>query len=1004
MRLVKFTLLMTVLTILVCLSMIIGIAVTYNGDTPDSEIGGAGEEFTPPAIDIQLSIAVTPDADGKVPAGGATASDDNAVVTIPEGVQMAEGATSLTLTVTSLEETKSDVTTKHRNEVLHSMDVHIDGVSTSNTVPMSIQLNGILPTGLNSNNVKLYHVENGETVAMTLVDTPVNHNEFSYNPLTGDAVITIASFSEIVAFGDTIKDWNGETIATKFNSGTGTEADPYIIANAEEFVYFRNEVDGGRNFDGEFVKLTANINLNRHNFDPIGWGYVNSAWNRKDADGKPIAGKAFQGTFDGGIYDADGNLTGQCTIYGLYQNGWDLESSTGTDYTYTNCGGGLFAAAHNATFKNLKIDGADIRFECVEIGVLVGLAQGSCTFENINIAGCKIANYQRPTGGVVGEVSPNVVDGTSVESKHTFKDIYVDSNTVVGSMWGDFDAPVGGVIGAYWDDAGATAVEMENVTVACRLDVYNDVTSTYQWYAYRRAGMLIGNTDRAEGHTATAPFLECSNVTVCYGEWTKYNYCEFKEANPKWPWVRVEAGENCNGYSNPRWGRPIDPKTGNPVTDSVHSHGEGEGHMLELEFHQLYGGGQGVYGEETHEGVTEGQLYTVTYMDKGEILHVDYVPSNLPYTLDDIWSISNVDPGSGDPALHWVDANNVQFEGFNAGHTANAIVYPKWPDEYTIRCLDAYGDVAYYAFVTVGGDDTKYQAIADEINNTLITIQDEIDKDKKVMIMVWKLVDGDDNEDNDKFYVTKNSDNTIDVSITVGNIKEVINQGSDFIIEAVPQLQETSIRLEKYYDPTTGELVAYHVTEVAQDDKNTSVVIPDYVIDIPVTVISAGAAEGFDKLHATTIPDTIEKIGDNAFAGKPTINRITGQAKGEQQTIYYDGDPTKFNEQLQKHLDEGESEMFSRLWDSGLGTGTRIFFLKEGKVDPNAGYWELTELKIEKTGNIISGYTIKSEEYVWTYYASVSSGFTENYAGTCDCGCGTRPDQQYWLGVFDKEQ
>ena len=38
--------------------------------------------------------------------------------------------------------------------------------------------------------------------------------------------------------------------------------------------------------------------------------------------------------------------------------------------------------------------------------------------------------------------------------------------------------------------------------------------------------------------------------------------------------------------------------------DDNHVHNEGEDHFIELTFDQLYGGGQGVYGTPTHEGVT----------------------------------------------------------------------------------------------------------------------------------------------------------------------------------------------------------------------------------------------------------------------------------------------------------------------------------------------------------------------------------------------------------------
>ena len=957
----------------------------------NSEMDSFGSDYDANAAWPYMSIkrSITRSISGKIDAatGNLTETivfgdaDDAQRAEIPANVKLAAGADELTFSITSMEKPNADVNTSSRDEILRSIDIHVDGIAEDNTVPMTFVLKELFPKGLNDNNVKLYHVEGDETKEMTIVATPVNHNEFSYDPLTGDAVVTIATFSEVATYADTDAGWNGTTVTPY-----AVEGNTIKIANAEQFAYFRDQVDAGNDFAGKTVELTADINLNGHNFDPIGWGYENTAWNAGGAEGK-----VFKGHFNGNYK----------TIYGLLQSGWDLTNdATGKPYTYTNCGFGLFAAALDATFENLTIDGANIRVECVETGVLVGLAQGSCTFRNINILGCKAANYQRPVGGVVGEVSPKMVDGVAQKgeaSKHTFDNVYVDSNTVIGSLWGDFDAPVGGVIGAYWDDAGVTTVIMNKVTAACRLDVYNDVTSTYQWYAYRRAGMLIGDANSSlgnprDGRTAKAGYLTCTDVTVYYGAWAEYTYCEFNKANPNWPWVRVEPGENCSGYSNPRWGRPIDPVTNAPVTDSVHEHGENEGHLQPIPFHQLYGGGQGVYGEDEHQGVAEG-IYTVTYMDHGEVLHVDYVTNNkVAYDCNHvdgtgIWPVTNVKDANNNSPSYWVKADNSKFEGVNAGNTANVIVYPKWPNEYTIRCLDTYGDAAYYAFVTDDNTtDAEYNAIATNINSTLAAIQNEVDANKKVMIIVWEKADG-----------------STTTNVTANDIKKSVQAKKDFILAAVPQLQTTSITLEPVYHETTNELIAYKVTAVAQNDTNTSVVIPDYVGKIPVTIIQDSAAEGFKNLHAVTIPGTIENIGDYAFA-KATVNKTFGSlGKLETQTLYYDGSYEEFNAALRAHLN-GDYSVFSEKWDSGLSESTRIFFLKEGKVDLSAGYWQLTEANIEKDniGSFFSpNFVIVSEEYVWTYYENVSQAFGDEYTGKCDCNLNhNRPDEAYWTGVF----
>lgn len=883
-------------------------------------------------------------------------ADDAQRAEIPANVKLAAGADELTFSITSMEKPNADVNTKTRDEILRSIDIHVEGVAEDNTVPMTFVLKELFPKGLNDNNVKLYHVEGDETKEMTIVATPVNHNEFSYDPLTGDAVVTIATFSEVATYADTNAAWDGTTVDYTWYDADASEL---TIANANQFAAFRNIVDGVKingvdtidDFKGQKITLGADINLNGHNFDPIGWGYDNTAWNAGGAEGK-----VFKGHFNGGYH----------TIYGLLQSGWELTNEgTNKPYTYTNCGFGLFAAALDATFENLTIDGANIRVECVETGVLVGLAQGSCTFKNITIAGCKIANYQRPAGGVVGEVSPKIKNGAAVASTHTFDNVYVDPNTVVGSLWGDFDAPCGGVIGAYWDDAGETTVVMDQVTVACRLDVYNDVTSTYQWYAYRRAGMLIGDANSSlgnprDGRTAEARYLTCSNVAVYYGEWRNYNYCEFKEANPNWPWVRVEPGENCSGYSNPRWGRPNDYKTGQPVTDSVHAHGPSDDpthHMMPIPFNQLYGGGQGVYGEDQHTGVsTDTYKYTVTYMDRGQILHVDYVKDNSSiYTP---WGINNYQDANGNSPKGWVKSDGREFTDINIGNTADVIVYPDWTHEYDVRCLDTYGNVKYYAVITYNTQDAsknttdaEYTAIAANINNALVSIQNEVDKDKKVMIIVWQ------------------NGNSTYTTVTAQNIKDSVKAGTDFILNAVPQLQNTSITLEPVYHETTNELIAYRVAKVNKNDTNSNVVIPDYVGKIPVTAIKQDAAAGFANLHCITIPKTVDTIGKNAFATGSSLG------KGETITIYFEG--TKDDWDAMNKVDG---------WDYGLGTGSRIFFLNEsGKVDAKQGYVEV----VAEGGFIGIG-----TKYKWSD-KDVTQDLINSHLEHCDCTAGTTGDTSH---------
>ncbi len=514
-----------------------------------------------------------------------TADGVNAI--LPADVKIAEGASSVALSVKPVE-TGSEIELG-AGETAQSLDVHIEGVALDNTVPMIVNLGAILDAGFADTEIKFYHTENGVAVPMTRVNSLSDfaiHNQYYYNAETGEVSIYVASFSIFSAVKTSADVWNGEAVATGFASGNGTQASPYLINTAAQLVYFRNQVDAGVTYAGKFVKLNKDIDLAGHLFDPIGYGYTYN----NDSN------TAFMGTFDGGSH----------TIYGLYQNGWEL------GYSYSTAGGGLFASIENATIKNLVIAGANIVMECIDMGIVVGYAQGNCHFENIVVTNSQIANYNRATGAVVGEVCYGSY-GTDITKgySHTFKNIVVDSNVVVSSLWGSFDTLCGGVIGGKWGDA---TVKMENVITAAELDVYSDVTAAYQWYAYRRCGMLIGHTEidspKKGLNVDEIEFLTCENVNVYYGNWVNYNYYQFanqdSDTGRRYPWVRAEASPvgNNAAFSNPRYGVPTHTIDGEKNTVNNENKDTYQTGYAAIKFDQLYGGGQGVYGKADHDGVT----------------------------------------------------------------------------------------------------------------------------------------------------------------------------------------------------------------------------------------------------------------------------------------------------------------------------------------------------------------------------------------------------------------
>lgn len=364
--------------------------------------------------------------------------------------------------------------------------------------------------------------------------------------------------------------WDG-TIDETWYDETQPE---FTLDSPQQLAGLASLIDNGESFEGKTITLDADLDLGVKDengeyvcFEPIGSYRHNTP---------------FKGTFDGNGH----------TIYNLKQNTWALDNG----YSYGDLGLGLFGKVENATIKNLTMDGAELSGESAIVGIVAGTAYGNCTFENITVSNSKGADYLYYAGGVVGWAS----------GEHVYKNIVIDETTVIGSQWGDFGNANGGIIGGAGKSGKYT---FKDCTVACRIDAVNDIVSAYQWYCYRNSGMLVGNI----GHTATedavtsvaAPNVFCENVTVIYGDWANYTYCEF--AGTGYPYVRVQEGISVSAYTNVRYGHPTDAN-GNVVVDDNHVHNDGEDHFLLLTFDQLFGGSADhrycYYGIATHPGVT----------------------------------------------------------------------------------------------------------------------------------------------------------------------------------------------------------------------------------------------------------------------------------------------------------------------------------------------------------------------------------------------------------------
>ncbi len=416
----------------------------------------------------------------------------------------------------------------------------------------------LLPAGATANNANEVVGETTATVVFKMQETAGNDYEDMSIGTTFDIKVIATQYAfesdDLGADYDVNAPfpWSG-AVDTSWYNDIDTE---FSLDTAEQLAGLAQLVDAGNNFEGKTIKLDANMDLGAKDsngsavpFNPIGHS---------------SQGKSFKGTFDG-----QGN-----TISNMYEQS-DLSA-----WQYEGEYYGLFAYTEGATIKNVTIEKAYVSSGRNEAACVVGNAVDT-TFADINIKNSTLIAYNNSAGGVAAECY----------GKCSFTNIIVDEDTVIGPLWGTYDVRLGGVVGMV--QAGNN-VTFKDIVIACQLDAINDVAANYQYWLYRYCGMLIGHVDGVNGVADPTGYVTCENVTVIYDEWVNYHYCE--DANlgagsyngpGEYKYARVEAGTGTDG---------IDLEKCN--------HNDDESHNVLIVFDQLFGGGQGVGGLKTYDGVT----------------------------------------------------------------------------------------------------------------------------------------------------------------------------------------------------------------------------------------------------------------------------------------------------------------------------------------------------------------------------------------------------------------
>ncbi len=198
-----------------------------------------------------------------------------------------------------------------------------------------------------------------------------------------------------------------DNAANSFAGGTGTSGDPYQISTAAQLAYLAKQVNNSTSYADTYFKLTANLDLSDHYWQPIG---------RSDGTtGVPSGTKYFSGIFDGQGH----------TINGLYIN------------SASTSGVGLFGYANGGIIGNVKVESGSISLSSsiAAIGGVVGYTNSSVLFcsSGVSISDSNASNV----GGVIGIVENTLTSGAPVLVQYC-----KNTGTVSASK------RLGGVIGA----------------------------------------------------------------------------------------------------------------------------------------------------------------------------------------------------------------------------------------------------------------------------------------------------------------------------------------------------------------------------------------------------------------------------------------------------------------------------------------------------------------------------------------------------------------------------
>jgi len=244
------------------------------------------------------------------------------------------------------------------------------------------------------------------------------------------------------------------TTATAWGwSGSGTSADPYQIATANDLIQLATNVNNGTDYSGKYFKQTVPITLT-------------SAWTPIGTSSKPFKGK----------YDGDNKTISGLTVSGSYQYAGLFGYTCGSSSSLSSC-----------TLKNIIVTDCNIDVSGTNesyAGGIVGYASDDTQIRNCRVSGTVKAKTN--AGGIVG-ILWTTPGGHIAQMIECFADVTVSTATYKGKLIGRGSTTIGAYANSVFnekisyyhaDGSGVTAFgEGDDVTYSVPLYTVSGVPS-----------------------------------------------------------------------------------------------------------------------------------------------------------------------------------------------------------------------------------------------------------------------------------------------------------------------------------------------------------------------------------------------------------------------------------------------------------------------------------------------------------------------------------------------